>query len=144
MSSRVTLSSEKRPPWRTRYFLPINVASARAEKLSEKSLKTLPACQYLLRHELGDAMNVPFVILSLAFSLEAIHSVHVISLMVASVQEERRRSQPLVRIQQQRNLGRPGTSVHEVAVEQVPVLIGRRTIAPEKLHQIEVLACRRG
>lgn len=41
MSSNVTLSSEKRPPWRTKYFLPIRVARGRAEKLSENNLKTL-------------------------------------------------------------------------------------------------------
>ena len=41
MSSSVILSSEKRPPWRTRYFEPTSVASGNAEKLSEKSLKVL-------------------------------------------------------------------------------------------------------
>jgi hypothetical protein len=30
------LSSEKRPPCRTKYFLPMSVASGSAEKLSEK------------------------------------------------------------------------------------------------------------
>lgn len=41
MSSRVTLSSEKSPPWRTKNLWPIKVASGKAEKLSEKSLKVL-------------------------------------------------------------------------------------------------------
>lgn len=41
MSSNVTLSSEKRPPCRTRYLVPMSVASGKAEKLSENSLKTL-------------------------------------------------------------------------------------------------------
>jgi hypothetical protein len=47
MSSSVTLSSEKRPPWRTRYFLPMSVARGRAEKLSEKSLKVLGEGKYV-------------------------------------------------------------------------------------------------
>ena len=41
MSSRVTLSSEKRPPWSTRYLEPISVARGSAEKLSENNLNTL-------------------------------------------------------------------------------------------------------
>lgn len=39
MSSKVMLSSEKRPPWSTKYLSPIRVARGSAEKLSEKSLK---------------------------------------------------------------------------------------------------------
>ncbi len=40
MSSKEILSSENKPPCNTRYFLPIRVASGKAEKLSENSLKT--------------------------------------------------------------------------------------------------------
>lgn len=41
MSSNVTLSSENKPPWRTRYLDPISVARGNAEKLSENSLNIL-------------------------------------------------------------------------------------------------------
>ena len=40
MSSNVTPSLEKRPPWRTRYFDPTRVARGSALNVSENILKT--------------------------------------------------------------------------------------------------------
>lgn len=110
MSSSVTLSSENRPPWRTRYFSPTSVASGRAEKLSEKSLNTLRKDgqydPYIVkyRHWLqvvvtprGD--HVPLVVFGFALSLEAVDAVHVVCLMIATVEEETIWPQPFVGIQ---------------------------------------------
>lgn len=85
---------------------------------------------------------LPLVVLGLAFALETINSVHIISLVVSTVQEELLRSQPLVSIQEQSDLSRPRTSVNEVTVEKIPVLLIRDTVTAEQLHEIEVLTCK--
>jgi hypothetical protein len=59
--------------------------------------------------------------------------------MVATVDEEVLRPQPLICVEQEGNLSRPRPSVDEVSVKQVPLLVAWHTIYPEKLHQIEVL-----
>jgi hypothetical protein len=90
MSSNVTLSSENRPPWRTKYLDPINVARANAEKLSENSLKILLWVSVNV-DRIGARVqnpNLPLVVLGFAFSLKAVDLVHVICLVISSVQEE--------------------------------------------------------
>lgn len=86
-------------------------------------------------------MNIPFVVLGLAFALEAVDLVHVVRLMVATVQEEAVGTQPLVSVQEEGNLARPGTSVDKVAVEEIPVLVAGGSVSAEELHKIKVLAC---
>lgn len=66
---------------------------------------------------------LPLVVLGFAFSFKSVHSVHVIGLMVSSVQEESIGTQPLVRIEEQGNFSGPGSSIHEVTIEQVPVFV---------------------
>lgn len=46
----------------------------------------------------------PLVVLGLALALEAVDPVHVICLVVSTVQEELVRSQPLVSVEEQSNL----------------------------------------
>jgi hypothetical protein len=62
-----------------------------------------------LRYSLfgSSSLNLPFVVLGFALALETIHTVHVVGLVIASVQKEAMRSQPLVGIEQQSNLCRP-------------------------------------
>ena len=82
--------------------MPMRVASARAEKLSENSLKTLHHSQY--EGTAYDTKISPLVVLGLALALEAVDSVHVVCLVVSTVQEELVRSQPLVSVEEQSNL----------------------------------------
>ena len=100
MSSRVTLSSEKRPPWSTRYLEPISVARGSAEKLSENNLNTLVPVSggksWLGSGHQGG--TIPFIILGSAFALKSIHLIHIIRLVVSSVQEHARGPQPLVSV----------------------------------------------
>lgn len=84
--------------------------------------------------------RLPLVVLVFALALETVHPVHVVRLVVSAVDEEAVWPQPLVGIKEEGNLCRPGASVDEVAVKQVIVLIGRETVQPEELHEIEVLA----
>jgi hypothetical protein len=88
-----------------------------------------------LREQLEDSL----VVLGLAFTLETIDSVHVVCLVVSTVQEELLRSQPLVSIQEQSDLSRPRTSIHKVTVKKIPVLLIRGTVTAEQFHKIEVL-----
>lgn len=83
---------------------------------------------------------LPLVVLRLALTLEAVDAVHVVRLVVAAVEEEGLWPQPLVRVQQQRDLCRPRPPVDEVSVEEVVVLVAGRPVPPEQLHEIEVLA----
>lgn len=70
------------------------------------------------REELESAL----VVLGLAFTLKAIHSVHVVCLVIAAVQEHGFRVQPLVSVQQEGDFARPAASVNKVSVEQVRVV----------------------
>ncbi len=72
--------------------------------------------------------HVPLAVLGLALALEAIHSVHVICLVVATVDKEGVWSQPLVRVKKQRDLGGPVSSVDKIAVEEVVVLVVRLAV----------------
>lgn len=69
MSSRVMVSSENRPPWRTRYLDPTRVAKGRAEKLSEKSLNTLR--ELLETRRIGNRKKGGASYLSLYFALHS-------------------------------------------------------------------------
>jgi hypothetical protein len=89
------------------------------------------------REEFEDAL----VVFGTALALEAVHSVHVVRLMIATVEEELGRVQPLVSIEKQRNLCRPGASVDKVAVEEEHVLVRRLASETEDLHEIKVLTC---
>ena len=94
MSSNVTLSSENKPPWSTKYFFPTSVARGKAEKLSEKSLNTLShtVVSTISQERPLFTSCAPLVVFGFAFSLESIHPVHVIRLMVTSVEEKAVRS----------------------------------------------------
>ena len=81
-----------------------------------------------------------FVVLGFALALEAIYLVHVVRLVVSTVEEELIRSQPLVCIQEKSDLRRPGTAVDEISVEQIGMGIGWETIQSENLEEVEVLA----
>lgn len=85
------------------------------------------------------SQNLPLVILGLALALETVHTVHVIRFVVTTVQEELVRSQPLVSIEEQSDLSRPRTSIHEITVEKIPVLLVGGSVTAEQLHKIEVL-----
>lgn len=71
------------------------------------------------------------IILDLALSLETINAVHVIGLVVTSVNEELTWSQPLVCVQKKSNLRGPRASVNKVAIEKIVVFLGRETIQSE-------------
>jgi preprotein translocase subunit YajC len=60
--------------------------------------------------------------------------------VVAAVEEELVGIQPLVGVQKQRDFGRPGSSIDEVAVEEEVVLFGGLTGKLEDIQQIKVLA----
>lgn len=70
----------------------MRVARARAEKLSENSLKTLHTQSVPSHGYVHVSQNLPFVVLGFALALETIHTVHVIRFVVATVQEELFRS----------------------------------------------------
>lgn len=86
-------------------------------------------------------MYVPLIVLGLALALKTIDAVHVVRLVVSTVEEEAAWSQHLVSVQEQCDFARPRASIDEVTIEQVPVLVTWRTIPPEQLHKIEVLTC---
>lgn len=85
---------------------------------------------------------LPFIILGLDFTLETVDLVHVVRLVVATVQEEAVGSQPLVGVQKQGNFTRPGASVDKITVEQVPVLVIGLSVYAEQLQEVKVLAWR--
>lgn len=60
--------------------------------------------------------------------------------MVTTVEEESVRPQPLVGVQKQGNLTRPGATVDEVTVEEIGVGVGGAAVSAEDLEQIEELA----
>lgn len=92
-------------------------------------------------HQSNPRISVPLVVFGLAFALKAVDLVHVVRLVVAAVQEETVRAQPLVSVQEEGNLAGPGTSVDKVAVEEVPVLLVGGSVSAEELHKIKILAC---
>ena len=91
---------------------------------------------------LGEELEGPLVVLGLALALEAVDAVHVVRLVVAAVQEEGARPQPLVRVEQQGDLGRPGAAVDKVAIEEVGARPAREAVEAEDLEQVEELAVR--
>lgn len=53
----------------------------------------------------GRRIELPLVVLGLALSFETVDTVHIIRLVVTTVEEEAVRTQPLVGVEQQSNLG---------------------------------------
>lgn len=89
---------------------------------------------------LGKDFEDALVVLGFALAFKAVHLVHVVRLVVAAVQEELLRPQPLVRVQQESNFRRPRAAVDKVAVEQVCMCIGGVAIEAENLEKIKILA----
>ena len=94
------------------------------------------------REGLGEELEGPLVVLCLALALEAVHLVHVVRLVVAAVEEEGAGAQPLVGVEEERDLGRPGAAVDEVAVEEVRVRRAGEAVEAEDLEEVEELAVR--
>ncbi|RAH44727.1 uncharacterized protein BO95DRAFT_169052 [Aspergillus brunneoviolaceus CBS 621.78] len=81
------------------------------------------------------------VVLSLALALKTVHLIHVVRLVVATVQEDAVGSQPLVRVEKQSNLSRPRPPIHKVTVEEISIRLARVAVQSEDLKQVEVLSC---
>jgi len=72
---------------------------------------------------LGGLFILPLVVFVLALSLKSVHPVHVICLVVTTVDKEVVGTEPFVCVKKEGNLARPRTSVDKVAVEQIPMLL---------------------
>ena len=94
------------------------------------------------RERLGKDLEHSFVVLGLAFAFEPIDLVHVVRLVVPAVEEDPSGTQPLVGIEEQRNLGGPRATVDKVAVEEICVLVRGVSIPAEDLQKVEELAMR--
>jgi hypothetical protein len=60
--------------------------------------------------------------------------------MISAVDEEGTRTEPLVSIKKKSDFRRPRSSINEITIEEIIVLLGWESVQPEKLQQIEVLA----
>lgn len=81
---------------------PINVARANAEKLSENNLKILCArlsAYFASQDSVMTGRCLPLIVLGFALAFEAVYLVHIICLVVSSVQEEVLGPQPLVGVE---------------------------------------------
>ena len=80
------------------------------------------------------------IVFCLAFSFESVHPVHVIGLVVTSIDEEGARPQPFICIEEKGDFCGPRASVHKVTVEEVIVLFRGEAVESKEFHQVEVLA----
>ncbi|KAF2826569.1 hypothetical protein CC86DRAFT_32240, partial [Ophiobolus disseminans] len=91
---------------------------------------------------LGEQLEHALRVLRPALALKAVHAVHIVRLVVAAVEEEAARVQPLVGVQQQRDLGRPRAAVDKVAVEEEGVRRRGAAGELEDVQQVEELTVR--
>lgn len=91
------------------------------------------------RERLGEHLEDVLIVFSLALPFKAVHLVHVIRLVVSTVEEDTVRPQPLVGVEQKGNLCRPGTAVDKVSVEEVGMGVGGVAVESEYLQKVEEL-----
>ena len=97
------------------------------------------SCKGQCRKRLREQFEGFVIVLGLTLAFEAIDFVHVVGLMIASIEEEGLWMQPLVGVEKQDNLGRPRTPVYKVAVEEVVMILSWEAVESEEFHQVEEL-----
>jgi hypothetical protein len=115
-------------------IIQLNLVIREKTAVEDKVLVTNQGGQWEGREGLGEDLEDPLVIFSLTLAFESINLIHIIRLVVSTVQEETVGPQPLVSVKQQRNFARPGTTVDEITVEEISVCIGGGTVSSEDLE----------
>lgn len=72
---------------------------------------------------LGEDLEHALVVFGLALAFKAVHAVHIICLVVSTVEEELIWPQPLVCVEEECNFRGPGAAVDKIAVEEICVCI---------------------
>lgn len=93
---------------------------------------------------LGEELEGALVVLGLALALKPVDPVHVVRLVVPSVEEEAVGVQPLVGKEQQRDFCRPRAPVDEIAVEEIHVGFRWEAVPTEDFQEVEILPCTPG
>ena len=96
--------------------------------------------QWQGREGLGEHLENTLGVFGLALALESVDLVHVIRLVVATVEEQAVRTQPLVGVEKKSDFARPRATVDKVAVEEISVGVGGAAVSAEDLQQIKELA----
>lgn len=92
---------------------------------------------------LGEDLEYPLVVLGLAFSFETINLVHIVRLVVATVEEDPVGTKHLVCVEEQGDFCRPRATVDKVSVEEVCMLLRGVSVSSEDFEKIEELTyCR--
>jgi hypothetical protein len=104
-----------------------------------KIMTAYQSCQRKGGERLREEFKNAFGVLVPALALETVHTIHIICLVIATVEEKGGRIKPFVGVQEESNFGGPGSSIHEIAVEKVRVGCGWETIETEDLQKIEEL-----
>ena len=100
------------------HIIQSNLVVGEETAVEHKVLLADKGCQREGGEGLGEELEYAFGVLGLALSLKTIHPVHVVCLVVASVEEERVGVQPLVGVQEQGNFSGPGAAIDKVTVEE--------------------------
>ncbi|PSN68503.1 hypothetical protein BS50DRAFT_367370 [Corynespora cassiicola Philippines] len=123
------------------HIVKANVVVGEETAVQHKEFLVDEGCEGQRGEGLGEELEDTFSVLGPALALEAVHPVHVVCLVVSTVEEEAVRVQPLVGVEEKGDFGRPRASIDKVTIEEEGVLLGGLAGEAEDFHEVEELAC---